>query len=72
MDEILHTINIIRDHFTNIGLLKYYHGQVMTSIIKCGMKLLIRYHGKNVDVQKWINNFIQQLTRHVITYASRD
>ena len=33
----------------------------MTSIIKYGMKLLTCYHGKNVDVQELINNFIHNL-----------
>ena len=47
------------------------HGLVITSIVKCGMKLLIPFPSFNraaVEAWEWISNFSTHFTVHVITY----
>ena len=52
------------------------HGKVITYIMKCGMKLFIRFpnfNGYTIKVWEWISNFmIPHLTGQVITYQCWD
>ena len=44
--------------FTNMDELYSQHGEVITSIVMCGMKLLIHSQTSTVEVWEWISNFI--------------
>ena len=46
-------------------------GWVIISIIKCGVKLRI-VSETSMLLPRWISNFIQSITRHVITYSCWD
>ena len=49
---------------TKTDQLKSRHGWVITTLIKCGLRLL---NGATVEVWEWMNNFPPHFTGHVIT-----